>query len=70
MGRSLLLQRELVVKGRWWSAANWQRIEAQMPPWVVAQLELWKKIIAVTEGELGGAGSDPGRSRAEATLCR
>ncbi len=52
MGRSLLQQRELVVKGRWWTAANWQRIEAQMPAWVIAQLELWKKIIAVTEGEL------------------
>jgi len=52
MGRSLLLQRELVVKGRWWTPANWQRIEAQMPPWVRAQLELWKKIITLTEREL------------------
>ena len=52
MGRSLLLQRELVVSGRWWSAANWPRIQAQMPDWVIAQLEAWKKIIAVTEREL------------------
>ena len=70
MGRSLLLQRELVVKGRWWTAANWQRIEAQMPAWVIAPLELWKKIIAVTEGELAALEATLAASRAEATLCR
>ena len=31
MGRSLLLQRELVLPGRWWTPAKWQRIQAQMP---------------------------------------
>jgi transposase len=52
MGRSLLLQREMAVKGRWWTAVNWQRIEEQMPPWVITQLEVWKKIVALTEREL------------------
>ena len=54
MGRSLLLQREMLVRGRWWTAANWQRIKAQMPPWVLEQLEIWKKIIVLTEQELHG----------------
>jgi transposase len=52
MGRSLLLQREMLVSGRWWTAATWQRIQTQMPAWVLEQLEIWKKIIVLTEQQL------------------
>ena len=52
MGRSLLLQREMVVHGRWWSAANWRRILEQMPGWVREQLEVWKHILTVVEKQL------------------
>jgi transposase len=45
MGRSLLLQREMAVSGRWWSGALWQKIKAQMPRWVVEQLEIWKQFL-------------------------
>jgi transposase len=52
MGRSLLLLQEMVVGGRWWSGANWPRITARMPAWVVEQLESWKALIAVTEKQI------------------
>ena len=51
MGRSLLLQREMAVTGRWWKGTTWVRIIQGMPPWMVAQLESWKKLIELTEKE-------------------
>jgi transposase len=52
MGRSLLLQRELMIHGRWWGAVQWARIRQAMPAWVVAQLEVWKQIVIVAEAQL------------------
>jgi transposase len=51
MGRSLLLQREMAVTGRWWRGSSWGRIREAMPSWVVTQLESWKKLIELTEKE-------------------
>ena len=51
MGRSLLLQREMAVSGRWWKGTTWVQIIEGMPSWVVAQLEIWKKLIELTEKE-------------------
>ena len=51
MGGSLLLQREMAVTGRWWKGTTWVRIIQQMPSWMVAQLESWKKLIELTEKE-------------------
>ena len=34
MGRSLLLQREMAVQGRWWRGKSWQRVTQAMPCWV------------------------------------
>ena len=51
MGRSLLLQREMAETGRWWKGTTWVRIIEGMPPWVVGQLESWKKLIELTEKE-------------------
>ena len=51
MGRSLLLQREMAVSGRWWKGTTWVRIIEEMPPWVVGQLEIGKKLIELTEKE-------------------
>jgi transposase len=53
MGRSLLFQREMFINGRWWTAANWKRIQEQMPAWVVEQLTVWKEILLVAEKQLG-----------------
>jgi transposase len=44
-GRSLLLQREMAVKGRWWRGATWKEIHEKMPNWVVSKLEIWKEFI-------------------------
>jgi transposase len=45
IGRSLLLQREMAVRGRWWRGRTWQRISQGMPAWVMHQLEIWKELI-------------------------
>jgi transposase len=52
MGRSLLLQKEMVVHGRWWTEGTWLEILKAMPPWVIAQLESLKAVIAVLEEQL------------------
>jgi transposase len=45
MGRSLLLQREMAVRGRWWTGSTWQKINQAMPEWVLHQLQIWKNLI-------------------------
>lgn len=45
MGRSLLLQREMAVRGRWWRGRTWQAISQGMPCWVMHQLEIWKELL-------------------------
>ena len=52
MGRSLLLQREMVVSGRWWAESIWGEILEAMPPWVITQLEIWKQLIEAIEEQL------------------
>lgn len=52
MGRSLLLQREMAVKGRWWQGATWESIKQKMPQWVISQLEIWKQLIESLEQQL------------------
>jgi transposase len=48
-GRSLLMQQRMAVSGRWWEGRIWQRIQKEVPPWVLALLERWKKLIECTE---------------------
>jgi transposase len=49
MGRSLLLQREMPVTGRWWAGRKWAQIQQQMPAWVLDQLCQWKEILELME---------------------
>jgi transposase len=49
MGRSLLMQREMAVRGRWWRGKTWQMVTQAMPPWVMHQLEIWKESIEKLE---------------------
>jgi transposase len=51
-GRSLLLQREMAVKGCWWRGATWEEIQAKMPNWVVSKLEIWKEFIEKFEQKI------------------
>ena len=39
------LHGEMVVSGRWWAESIWAEILEAMPPWVIAQLEIWKQLI-------------------------
>jgi transposase len=64
MGRSLLLQREMAVRGPWWRGSTWQRINQGMSAWVVHQLQIWKglleqleKRIRQEETQLRGSGA-------------
>ena len=49
MGRSLLLQAEVAVTGRWWKGRSWVGIGKAIPPWMVAPLESWKEVIELLE---------------------
>jgi transposase len=49
MGRSLLLQREMALTGRWWAGRLWRQIQERMPDSVVGELEMWKKLIVQAE---------------------
>lgn len=53
MGRSLLLQREMVVRGRWWRGSTWQKIVEGMPRWVVHQMGIWKELVEKLEKQIG-----------------
>jgi transposase len=55
MGRSLLLQREMAVRGRWWRGSTWQAITQAMPFWVMHQLEIWKELIERLEKHISQA---------------
>ena len=63
MGRSLLLQQEIAVSGRWWRGASWIGISKVAPRWVVALLERWKKALELLEKQ---AEEIEGELRAEA----
>ena len=49
IGRSLLLNWEMAVKGRWWAELSWPGIVKAVPPWVIGQLESWKPVIEAIE---------------------
>ena len=53
IGRSLLLNWELPVQGRWWVELSWPGMVKAVPQWVIAQLESWKVIIEAIEEQLG-----------------
>lgn len=52
MGRSLLLQREMAVRGRWWRGRTWDAITQRMPSWVVRQMEIWKELLEKLEKQI------------------
>ena len=53
IGRSLLLQQEMAVSGRWWAQLSCPGMVKAVPPWVLTQLESWKAIIEVIAEQLG-----------------
>lgn len=53
IGRSLLLNWEMPVRGRWWTQLGWPGMIKAVPPWVITQLESWKPIAEAIEEQLG-----------------
>jgi transposase len=53
IGRSLLLNWEMPVRGRWWVELSSPGMVKAVPQWVIAQLESWKVIIEAIEEQLG-----------------
>jgi transposase len=51
MGRSLLLRHEFAICGRWWRGGSWQRIQAELPAHVVAQLQHYVTVLEACETE-------------------
>ncbi len=56
-GRSLLLYHGWRVKGQWWRAAAWQRLQHALPDWLKAVLESVRTQILTTDGLLTAATS-------------
>jgi transposase len=56
-GRSLLLYHGWRVKGQWWRAAAWQRLQQALPDWLKAVLESVRTQILTTDGLLTAATS-------------
>jgi transposase len=52
MGRSLLLNWEMPVHGRWWTQLSWPGMVKAVPKWVITQLESWKPIVEAIEEQL------------------
>ena len=44
MGRSLLLQKEMLVDGLWWGGVHLAEIVQKMPAWGIVQLESCRKL--------------------------
>jgi transposase len=53
MGRSLLLNWEMPVHGRWWTQLSQPGILKAVPRWVITHLESWKPILEAIEKQLG-----------------
>ena len=51
--RSLLLNWEMPVRGRWWRQLSWPGMVKAIPKWVIQQLESWKPIAEAIEEQLG-----------------
>ena len=53
IGRSLLLNWEMPVHGRWWRELSQPGLIKAVPAWVITQLESWRPIAEAIEKQLG-----------------
>jgi transposase len=54
-GRSLLLTQGWREKKEWWLGRHWERLRARLPGWLVERLEVFQRLLAILEAELGTA---------------
>jgi transposase len=52
-GRSLVLTQGVAIDNLWWQAAKWKRHQAELAPWLVAHLEVFRRIILAVDEEIG-----------------
>jgi transposase len=51
-GRSLLLTQGWREKRGWWERGRWSRLRTQLPAWLVARLEVFRRVLQTLRGEL------------------
>jgi transposase len=51
-GRGLVLTQGISITNLWWQKALWQRHQTELPPGVLAHLEIFRKIILVIEEQI------------------
>jgi len=54
-GRSLLLTQGYATKNSWWQGAHWERLQRQLPGWLVARLELFRPVLQTLSETLATA---------------
>ena len=54
-GRGLLLTQGWREKRGWWEAKRWERLQVQLPPWLVERLEVFRRVLAALTLELDAA---------------
>ena len=51
-GRSLLLSQGQRQQKSWWERRRWEKLQLQLPPWLVAHLEVFRRVLATLQSEL------------------
>jgi len=54
-GRSLLLTQGFREKKGWWLEKRWTQLSSGLPPWLVAQLEVFRRVLCTVTEELDAA---------------
>ena len=54
-GRSLLLTQGFREKKGWWLEKRWTQLRSGLPPWLVAQLEVFRRVLCTVTKELDAA---------------
>jgi transposase len=54
-GRGLLLSQGQREKGGWWEGRRWAELQARIPAWLVARLEVFRRVLTTLTSELEAA---------------
>lgn len=54
-GRGLLLTQGQREKKGWWAGRRWEALQVQLPPWLCARLEVFRRVLATLTAELDAA---------------
>jgi transposase len=54
-GRSLLLSQDWREKKNWWAQKRWAKLQCQLPAWLVARLDIFRRVLDTLSAELDAA---------------